>query len=95
MSNKGSGKKARFFPPKKPAASACSRLFSRKHGLGVPIHMKLSSNKLNINYYTLLVSKRAVCINDIALVIGPSWGEQLLHTVRVGSTQYSTIRSTV
>ena len=45
-------KGASFFKKEKaPAAS----LFSRKQGLGVPMHIKMSSILIDIYYYTLLL----------------------------------------
>ena len=52
VNNKHVWKKTRRFSKEKaPAAS----LFSRKQGLGVPIHVKMSFILTNIYYYALLV----------------------------------------
>ena len=55
---------------KKPAAS----LFSRRQGLVIPIHMKMSSISIDIQDYTLWVLRRVLYINYIALAIDPFLG---------------------
>ena len=58
-----------LFKTKKPAAS----LFSRKQGLGVPIHTKMLFELINI-HYTLLVLTRILYISYIALAApGPCY----------------------
>ena len=52
--------------------NACDHLFSRKHWLGLPIHIKMLSILINSGYYTLLVLNRALQDNFIALAIVPS-----------------------
>ena len=54
-----------FFPTTTPAAS----LFSRKHGSGIPIHIKMQVVLIDIQYYTLLVLGG---VNYIALAMNPS-----------------------
>ena len=61
-----------------PAAS----LFSRKQGLGVPIHIKMSFILINIDYYTLWVLNRVLYINYIALAIDPFLGCPFMSRAR-------------
>ncbi len=49
-------------------------LLSRKHGFGVPIHMKMTSHEHNIDYRTLLVLNGDSHSNYIALAIDPFSG---------------------
>ena len=51
-----------------PAAS----LFSRKQGLGIPLHVKMSCVLINIDSCPLLVLNRVLYFNCVALAIAPS-----------------------
>ena len=49
-------------------------LLSRKQGLGIPLHIKISFILIQIWHYTLSVLKQILYINHIALAIGPFLG---------------------
>ena len=54
--------------------SACGRLFSRKHGLGLPIHIKMLLILLDIGYQPILVLDRTRQVIILPCLLVPSWG---------------------
>ena len=52
---------------KKTSAASSKR---RKHGLGLPIHMKMLLIFINIRYYIILVSNRVFYVNYIEFSSG-------------------------
>jgi len=55
---------------KQTQTKSAANLFSRKQGLGVPIHIQLPSISIYIHYYTLLVLGGSIIL---PLLLIPSW----------------------
>ena len=69
-------KACRFPEGKENVAS----LEQRGCGLGIPIHIEMQSEACNIEWYTLLVSNRALYVYYIALAINPFLGSASMRS---------------